>query len=187
MTSTRVESAQTVKHLETSVHLVLFLHLEAKGHMALLFISPPSTPPPWLCDTKYMCITQCPPRTHESYRKTSPSLLNLSHCFAWFPIKEGSEGMRFSGSLLVIFQIGMPFELFLEYIMSCSLSLRLSTSLLFLWHWEWNAEPSYMPGLLVSFHQLGINQSHLGRGKVSWGTVCIRLACGPVSRVFLNC
>ena len=75
--------------------------------------------------------------------------------------------MRFSGSLLVIFQIGMPFELFLEYIMSCSLSLRLSTSLLFLWHWEWNAEPSYMPGLLVSFHQLGINQSHLGRGKVS--------------------
>lgn len=74
--------------------------------------------------------------------------------------------MCFSGSLLVIFQIGILFELFLDYIMSCSLSLRLSTSLLFLWHWEWNAEPSYMPGLL-SFRQLGINQRHLGRGKVS--------------------
>lgn len=95
--------------------------------------------------------------------------------------------MCFSGSLLVIFQIGILFELFLDYIMSCSLSLRLSTLLLFLWHWEWNAEPSYMPGLLVSFRQLGINQRHLGRGKVSWGTVCIRWASGPVSRVVLDC
>lgn len=58
-----------------SIHVcdLQFLHLQAKGHVALLFLS--SQQSSWLCSTKYVDMTEFTPRTDGSYVgvSTSPS------------------------------------------------------------------------------------------------------------------
>lgn len=71
-----------------SIHVcdLQFLHLQAKEHVTLLFLS--SQQSSWLCSTKYVDMTEFTPRNHGSYVGVSTSLLHLLHYLSWYPIKE---------------------------------------------------------------------------------------------------